>query len=374
MRISKAVPDGPVILEKLGFRSDVVDELDGILLEGVSQGAYPGAVVALGRTDSTAYLASFGRLTYEPEARSVGIDTLYDLASLTKIVATTTIAMTLVDEGALELEAPVFRYVPEFQREVRERVTVAQLLSHSSGLPAWRPLYREASGRRAIIERICALDLEYEPGTRSVYSDMGFILLGSVIESASNGEIEKLLWQRIREPLGMHDTMYCPSKEYRERIAPTGRDPWRDRALHGEVHDENAHAMGGIAPHAGLFGTAGDLARFARMMLGRGRFEGRRIVSEDVVARFTQRANVPGSTFALGWDTPDRAGGYSTAGALFAAESFGHVGFTGTSLWIDPTRDLFLVLLTNRVHPDRFNEKIRKIRPAVADAAVRALR
>ncbi|MBN2371793.1 MAG: beta-lactamase family protein [Vicinamibacteria bacterium] len=355
------------------FRADAVDELDGILVDGVARGAFPGAVIALGRRRSIAHLASFGKLTYEPEATQVRGDTLYDLASLTKVVATATIAMILVDDGVIDLESPVCRYLRGLRRRISERVTVARLLSHSSGLPAWRPLYREVSGRQAYIDRICAIDLEYEPGARSIYSDLGFILLGAVIEAAAGVDFESLMRERVCEPLGMHDTLYLPNDARRINIAPTERDPWRGRILRGEAHDENAFAMGGVAPHAGIFGTAGDLARFARMMLGRGRFEGKRFISEEVVARFTRRADVPGSTFALGWDTPDRGGGYSTAGALFSAESFGHVGFTGTSLWIDPMRDLFLVLLTNRVHPDRSNEKIREIRPAVADAAVRAL-
>ncbi len=176
--------------------------------------------------------------------------------------------------------------------------------------------------------------------------------------------------QRIFEPLGMKETLYRPGPELRARIAPTERDPWRGRLLQGEVHDENAYALGGVAPHAGLFATATDVARFAQMMLNGGVYDHHRIVSREVVARFTRRAEVPGSSRALGWDTPS---GESSAGHLFSPRSFGHTGFTGTSLWIDPDRRLFVVLLTNRVHPTRDNDAIREIRPAVADAVVRAL-
>ncbi len=227
------------------------------------------------------------------------------------------------------------------------------------------------------------MDLDYEPGTKMVYTDLGLILLGNVLERLGGAPLEELARRRVFEPLRMSNTLYRPPLTLRPRIAPTERDAWRGRVLVGEVHDENAFALEGVAPHAGLFSTAGDLARFAQMLLNGGVLDGQRIVSEQTVGLFTRRAGQKGSTRALGWDTPtDETGersstpgqpGYSTAGSLFSARSFGHTGFTGTSMWMDPERDLFVILLTNRVHPTRENRAISRVRPRVADAVVRAL-
>jgi CubicO group peptidase (beta-lactamase class C family) len=310
-------------------------------------------------------------------------DTIYDLASLTKVVVTTTAAMVLTDEGRLDPDRPVVSFLPGFQGGAKDKVTVAQLLTHSSGLPWWAPLYREVKGKRDYLQRILAMDLAYEPGTKSVYSDLGVILLGEVLERVAGEPLEAFARRRVLDPLGMKDTLYRPGPALLARIAPTERDPWRGRLLRGEVHDENAFAMGGVAPQAGLFGTAADLARFAQMLLNGGVFEHHRIMSRETLERFTRRAQIPGSTRALGWDTPaDETGtrsstpgapGYSSAGSLLSPRSFGHTGFTGTSLWVDPERRLFVVLLTNRVNPSRDNDEIRRVRAAVADAVVRAL-
>jgi CubicO group peptidase (beta-lactamase class C family) len=292
--------------------------------------------------------------------------------------------MTLVDEGILDVDARVSSFLPGFRGGAKDRVTVRQLLSHSGGLAAWAPLYREAAGADAIETRIAAADLVYEPGTRSVYSDLGFILLGPVLTRASAApSFEDLAHRRVLTPLGMADAGYRPPEPWRPRIAPTEHDPWRGRMLRGEVHDENAAALGGVAPHAGLFGAAPDLARFAEMLLGGGVLDGRRVVSAATIESFTRRAGVPGSSRALGWDTPDDGSGrrssspgepaYSSAGALLSPRSFGHTGFTGTSLWIDPERGAFVALLSNRVHPTRSNDAIRAVRSQAADAVARAL-
>jgi CubicO group peptidase (beta-lactamase class C family) len=227
------------------------------------------------------------------------------------------------------------------------------------------------------------MDLDYPPGTRSIYSDLGIILLGRILERQGGASLDEMARRRVFEPLGMGDTLYRPPVSLRPRIAPTERDPWRGRVLLGEVHDENAFALGGVAPHAGLFSTAGDLARFAQMLLSGGELEGRRLVSSQTVDLFTRRAGVPGSTRALGWDTPSNGKdprssvpgdpGYSSAGSFFSARSFGHTGFTGTSMWMDPERDLFVILLTNRVHPTRDNRRISRVRSRLADAVVGAL-
>ncbi len=368
---------------EVGLSPAGLEAVDALVERAVAARAFPGAVLAVGKDGALAHLRAFGRLDYGPEAVEVRPDTIYDLASLTKIVVTTTAAMILVDEGRLDLQKPVSSLVPGFHGGAKDRVAVEQLLTHSSGVDWWGPLYKDTVGHEAYLEKIQAMDLVYEPGTKSLYSDLGLLLLGEVLERVAGEPLEALAQRRVLGPLGMKDTMYRPGPELLPRIAPTEDDPWRGRVLRGEVHDENAFALGGVAPHAGLFGTAPDLARFAQMLLNGGVFEHQRIVSRETVARFTRRAGVPGSSRALGWDTP-RSGtaprssmpgqaGYSSAGTLFSDRAFGHTGFTGTSLWIDPDRRLFVILLTNRVHPTRQNDAIRQVRADVADAVVRAI-
>lgn len=329
-------------------------EVERVLESFRERRAFPGGVLAVGDREGLIHLHPFGRLTYDEDAPPVTAATIYDLASLTKVIATTTMAMILVEEGRLDLDRPV-----------REGVTVRHLLTHSSGLPALAPFFKEIRGKDAYIERIRAMELEYPPGSRSVYSDPGIILLGAVLEEVAGQPLETFVRERVLGPLGMKDTMYRPPPELRPRIAPTEFDAWRGRLVHGEVHDENAFAMGGVAPHAGLFGTAGDLSRFAQRMLDGG------LVSRETIELFTRKAGIPDSDRALGWDTKSAEG--SSAGTLFSPTAFGHTGFTGTSMWIDPERGIYVILLTNRVHPTRENNLIREARPAVADAVVRAL-
>jgi len=366
-----------------GFRPGGLEAVDALVEAGVSSRAFPGAVLAVGRDGALAHLRAFGRLSYDPGAADVETDTVYDLASLTKVVVTTTLSMVLVDEGRLDLDARVHAFFPAFSGPAKERVTVRQLLTHSAGIEWWAPLYREMKGKAAYLDRIVAMDLAYDPGTKSVYSDLGIILLGDILERLGGAPFEKLARERVLLPLAMEDARYRPPVELLPRIAPTENDPWRGRVVRGEVHDENALALGGVAPHAGLFATAPDLSHLAQMLLDGGSFGGRRIVSRATVELFTERAGVPGSSRALGWDTPTDASGqrsstpgqpgYSSAGSLFSPRSFGHTGFTGTSMWMDPERGLYVVLLTNRVHPTRENNAIRAVRAQVADAVVRAL-
>jgi CubicO group peptidase (beta-lactamase class C family) len=367
----------------VGFRPGGLEAVDAVVRAGVAARAFPGAVLAVGREGALAHLRAFGFFSYDEGAAPVAPDTIYDLASLTKVVVTTTLAMMLVDEGKLELAARVSAYFPAFTGGAKDEVTLRQLLTHSGGLLWWAPLYQDVKGQAAYLERIVATDLAYEPGTKSVYSDLGLILLGAVVERLGGAPLDELARQRVTGPLGMKDTLYRPAAELRPRIAPTENDPWRGRVLRGEVHDENAFALGGVAPHAGLFGTAPDLARFASMLLDEGRAPGRRLVSRATLELFTARAGVPLATRALGWDTPANetgersstpgAPGYTAAGSLLSPRCFGHTGFTGTSLWMDPERELYVILLTNRVHPTRQNNAIRAVRSQVADAAVRAL-
>ncbi len=356
--------------EEAGFAPGAMNAVDKVIDRFLAEKAFPGGVLAVGHRGALVHLRAFGRQTYDAGSRAVEPSTLYDIASLTKVVATTTMAMILVDEGRLDLDKPVSAFIPGFQGVAKDQVTVAHLLSHSSGLDWWAPLYKDAQGREAFVRRIVAMDLVYEPGSKSVYSDLGLILLGEILERVGGRNIDEFAKERIFDPLGLTDTMYQPARALLPRIAPTEKDGWRGRVVHGEVHDENAFALGGAAPHAGLFSTAEDLARFAQMMLNGGVYDHRRIVSRATVERFVKRAGIPGSSRALGWDTPSEA---SSAGSLFSARSFGHTGFTGTSMWIDPTRQLFVILLTNRVHPTRDNQLIRQVRPAVADAVVKGL-
>jgi CubicO group peptidase (beta-lactamase class C family) len=215
------------------------------------------------------------------------------------------------------------------------------------------------------------MPLDYPPRSKMVYSDLGILLLGEILERVTGRDLEELARTEVLDPLGMDDAMYRPPDSLRSRIAPTEVDSWRGRLVHGEVHDENAFGLGGVAPHAGLFSTARDLGAFAQMMLNGGTYRGRRLLRPETIALFTRRANlVPGSSRALGWDTPSKP---SSAGELFSASSYGHTGFTGTSLWIDPERELFAILLTNRVHPTRENSKITALRPEFHDAVIDAL-
>ncbi len=359
--------------ELVGFPVGGLSEVDEVVERAIQERAFPGAVVAVGRRGKLVHLRAYGKLSHEPEAAPVQTDTIYDLASLTKVVATTTAAMLLYDEGRLELERPVVDYLPCFRGGGRESVTVRHLLAHSSGLEAWAPLYQELRGRTGLRDWLCAQSLQDPPGTVSRYSDLGILLLGEILERASGEPLERLVRRRLFQPLGFRFTDWLPSSEFKPRIAPTEWDStWRQRLVHGEVHDENAFALGGIAPHAGLFGTAEELARFAQLILWKGVYDGRRLIEPATVELFTRRdETVPGSSRALGWDTKSESG--SSAGSRFSASSFGHTGFTGTSLWIDPERELFLILLTNRVHPTRENRKIQEVRPAVADAVIAAL-
>jgi CubicO group peptidase (beta-lactamase class C family) len=326
--------------------------------------------VAVGRDGALVELRPFGRLTYEPASPAVRVDTLYDLASLTKVIVTTTAAMILVDEGRLDLARPVSAFIPAFRGGDKDKVTVAHLLTHSSGVDWWAPLYKEIAGQEAYVRRIAAMDLKHAPGEKALYSDLGLILLGEVLQRVAGEPLDAFARKRIFEPLGMKDTLYRPGRELLPRIAPAEIVAERGGLVHGVVHDENAMALGGVAPHAGLFGTAPDLARFAQMMLNGGVFEHRRIVSRATLEDFTATIRVPGSSRAYGWEKPT---GDNSAGARLSPSAFGHTGFTGTSLWIDPARKLFVILLTNRVHPTRENNQIRQVRKDVADAVVAAL-
>jgi CubicO group peptidase (beta-lactamase class C family) len=364
--------------------------LASTLQAAVERGAFPGAVVAVGRRDTVLFLHAFGRLDYEGGA-PVTPRTVWDLASLTKVVGLTTAAMMLVDEGKLDLDAPVTRYVPVFAAG-GDSVTVRQLLTHSSGLPAWKPFFQGVRTRRQMFARVNAEPLEVPPGARMAYSDLGAMLLTEIVERVSGQRLDRFLQARLFRPLGMRQTHFRPPKSWLQRIAPTEVDTtWRHRLVRGEVHDENAASMGGVSGHAGLFSTATDLTRFVQMLMRGGGTAGTgaqghrgtdtagtvaqghggtELVRAATIALFTSVDRPGFSSRALGWDTPSEN---SSAGSRLSARAFGHTGFTGTSIWVDPEQDLFVILLTNRVNPTRENNLIRDVRRQVADLAVAAV-
>lgn len=365
----------PVLDSAFDYQS--LDSTRGYLEARVADGAFPGAVLMVGHKGSVAYVTAVGRYGDE-DLRPISDTTVYDLASLTKVIGLTTATMLLVSEGTIELDRPVVDYLPEFDGPGRDGVLVRHLLTHTSGLPAWMPLYQETRNAAEAIERVLTAPLESAPGERYVYSDLGAITLTQIVERAAGAPLDEFLARRVFEPLGMSRTVYRPPRDWVSFIAPAERDPWRGRLVRGEVHDENTYRLGGVSGHAGLFSTGWDLSRYSLWILDawHGRLpEGSPVfVPRDIVRLFTRRQPGPeGSTRALGWDTPSDSG-RSSAGSLLSRESFGHTGFTGTSIWLEPERELFIILLTNRVHPTRANQAILEVRPAVADLVVRALR
>jgi CubicO group peptidase (beta-lactamase class C family) len=348
--------------------SAIADSVRAVLLRGLADSAYPGAYAVVGSSKDIYASIGVGHLDW---ATSPVPDenTMWDMASLSKVIGTTTAAMQLWEQGRLNLEAPVQKYIPEFTGKNKELVTVRNLLTHSSGLPAWRPLYKEARTPEEAVQLVFTTPLDTLPNVRMVYSDLGIITLGKIIERISGESLDGYLSLHVFGPLGMKSTMYRPPAWMRQRIAPTERDPWRGRLVYGEVHDENSYALGGVAGHAGLFSTGHDLAIFAQMYLNAGVYDSVRIVSETAVKTFTQVQDSTLSNRALGWEVPS---GTNSAGRLLSKHAFGHTGFTGTSIWMDPDRDLFVILLTNRVDPSRESRGIYAVRPALADAVAEA--
>ena len=394
--------------EIVGMDADRLAELDSLVTGALADSASPGAVLAIARHGRFVRLRGYGKLDWSRSASSADIRSIYDLASLTKVVGTTTAAMMLVEEGRLDLDAPVVEYLPWWAAgdPAKESVTVRHLLLHRAGLPPFRRFYLEMEGRDEYRSAIGELGLDYDPGTRTVYSDIGLMVVGFIIERLSGQELDEFLTERVWERLGMNDTRFRPAEALRNRIAPTEVDTvFRNTHVHGVVHDENAYAIGGVAGHAGLFSTASDLAILAQTLLDGGLLTGCeredsdnggvdldgtlpedvdvssericaagvagpvRLVSEETVEAFTRRFDSQASR-ALGWET---ASPQSSAGDYLSQSAFGHTGFTGTSIWIDPELDMFVVLLTNRVNPTRSNTKHVPLRRAVHDIAALAI-
>jgi len=347
---------------------------DPIVQSGIRAGAYPGAALIVGRADTILFRRGYGRFTWSPGSTAVDPDsTLFDLASLTKVVVTTTALMFLVERGAVRLEAPVRAYLPEFQATGTADITVRHLLTHTSGLRATLPLYDEADAAAAL-RRVFAETPIYPPGTRVVYSDLNAILLGEIVRRAAAEPLDRFAAREIFTPLGLRQTLFRPPVALRRRIAPSGE--WHGHAIAGEVNDRNAARLGAVAGHAGLFATAADVARFAQWILREGALpDGHRLLRRETIRLFTTKAADFGrgtEARALGWQAVPTGETVSSAGRAFGPRSFGHTGWTGTSLWIDPDRGLFVVLLTNRAFAPRTRRSftvLKGVRGRAADAA-----
>ncbi len=351
-----------------------------MLQRAIADRAFPAASVAVTSHGKLVALKAFGRFTYETDSPEVTTASIFDLASVSKVVATTSMAMILYERGLLDLETPVVAIVPEFagtesaasefarNAPRRRQITVRMLLTHFSGLPAYEKLFLRVHTRDELLAAALATPLAADPGAKSEYSDIGFIILGVALERIADESLDRFCQHEIFGPLGMSRTAFNPPPAWRSSIPPTVDDrSFRKRIIQGEVQDENASVLGGVAGHAGVFATAEDLATFANAML----MGGRPIVRPETLAVFTQRETAPaGTSRALGWDTPSSP---SQSGKYFSVNSFGHLGYTGTSLWIDPVRQLSITLLTNRTWPDCSNQAIRQVRPRFHDAVIEAL-
>jgi CubicO group peptidase (beta-lactamase class C family) len=346
-----------------------------VLSDAIMGHAFPGVTLAVAHKGVLLASRGFGRFTYDSASPQVQANTIFDLASLTKVLATTAAAMVLYDRRLVRLDVPVAELLPEFtavgpadESEQRRTISVRMLLAHSSGLPAYVKLFETARTRDEIFRAACGTPLVASPGSKAEYSDIGFILLGEILARLAGEPLNVFVNREVSAPLVMRHTCFNPPPEWRGGIPPTEDDrTFRHRIIQGEVNDENAWVMDGVSGHAGLFAPATDVSLFAECML-RG---GSPIIRPDTVVLFTRRETTPADTSrALGWDTPSAP---STSGQYFSPSSFGHLGFTGTSLWIDPERQLSVTTLTNRIWPDRSSRAIRQVWPVLHDAVVEAL-
>lgn len=344
-----------------------------LVKQGIADSVAPGMAVYIAQNGKVLTQKGFGHFTYDPESPKVTADTHFDLASLTKVVATTPLAMKMYQQQLLHLDKPVSAYVPEFSGGLKDSVTITNLLTHTSGLPAYMKFWEIVDKPSAVLDSIIYTPLVYTPGDSSKYSDLGIILLGHILEELGMKPLDSLAQQRVFNPLGMHHTEFLPPNDIWSSIAPTEFDHnYRHRQLQGEVHDENAAFLGGVAPHAGLFSTIGDLGRYAQMYLSNGYYNGVKFLKVPTIELFTRRQNiVKGSSRALGWDTASKNGSWS--GDYMSPQAFLHTGYTGTSIVIDPKWNTIVILLTNRVYPTRENWKIKDFRPAFHNAVMKAI-
>lgn len=352
---------------------DFLNESYTILQKAIEDSIFPGAQIAIVQDGKLIASRGFGHQTYHIKSPLVSPETIYDLGSVTKVAATTLVAMELYERNQIRLDIPVKSYLPKFEGEFKDSVTVRHLLTHSGGLHWWSELWKHAKNKQDALDYIYNLPLDYVPGDSMIYSDLGIILLGEIIETVTGEKIDQLANEIIYQPMGMQNTMYNPPKEFLSRIAPTEISSNMDRGLiHGKVHDENTYFFGGISTQAGVFSTAEDLAALAQMLLNGGIYRHKRFYSPQTIKEWISRQELPpGTERALGWDTP--ADEESSAGNYFSKGSFGHLGFTGTSIWIDPNRKIAIILLTNRVHPSRQRNGMFQVRRDFHNAAMKVL-
>ena len=355
----------------VGMSAARLEAIDRVVERGIRAGGYPGAAVIVGRKGSSVFEKGYGHMSWSETSPYVTTDrTIYDIASLTKVVGTTSALMVLYDRGMISLDAPVSRYLPEFTGGEKGLVTIRLLLTHRSGLPAGRDIWRVTHDPAVARQLVLSTPLAYHPGQYYEYSDLGADVLGMVVEAVSGERLDRFLAANVFQPLGMTETFFRPADSLRARIAPTEIAPPRGYPIRGEVHDENAYAMGGIAGHAGLFSTAQDLSVFAQMMLNGGTYDGVRVFQQSTVDLFTRRT---AGHRALGWDT---GSGEYGSGNYLTERAYGHTGYTGTSMWIDPDRAMFVILLTNRVHAAKAlhpQKVICDVRSDLSDAAALAV-
>jgi CubicO group peptidase (beta-lactamase class C family) len=348
-------------------------EAYSVLDQAISEQAFPGAVFGVLAQGEVVALDAVGAFTYDPLAAPVTPSTVFDLASITKVIATTSMAMLLYQNGAFVLDQPLAHFLPGFAQgeaagSARHQVTLRMLLAHASGLPGYARLFADTAGREELLAACLRLPLQSPPGSRAEYSDPGFILLGHVLEGIAGEGLEAFCAREVFAPLSMASTCFRPPADWRSTIPPTEEDlTFRHRVIQGEVQDENCFVLGGIGGHAGLFSNALDPLLYAECLLGQGR-----LFNSETVQLFTTRAELPpDSSRALGWDTPSQP---SSSGKSFSRHSAGHLGYAGTSLWIDFDRHVAIVLLTNRTWPHRQSQAIRAVRPAFHDAVMKALK
>ncbi len=356
------------------------DSFDPLVEDGIRRGVYPGAALVVGRRDTILFAKGYGHLTWSVSSPAVDADsTMYDLASLTKVVATTTALMLLVERGQVRLDEPASTYISELKGPATAEITVRQLLTHTSGLRADipDPELKAMPDSAALMARVLRETPRVPPGSRVIYSDLNAILLGELVARVAGEPLDAFVAREVFTPLGLQETMFRPPPRLRVRIAPTG--VWHGHPVAGTVNDGSAFKLRGVSGNAGVFSTAADVARFAQFVLRGGTsLDGRRRLREETVRLFTSKATALGAQTearALGWQAVPTGESVSSAGTLFGPRSFGHTGWTGTSLWIDPDRDLFVVLLTNRAYLPRARRPftlLKRVRSSVADAAARA--
>lgn len=345
--------------------------VDSVINKAIDDKAFPGAVVLVYKDGKIIYEKPFGNFTYEKTSPMVTTNTIYDLASLSKVVATATAAMLCCDRNLFSLDDKVVKYIPEFGVNGKENITIRNLLIHNSGLTAWKKFYERNLTPNEVLKEIYSSELEYKTGEKTVYSDLGIITLGKIIEKVTEKTLDVFCKDEIFIPLSMNSTFYNPIDSVKKFCAPTEIDNyWRMKTLQGEVHDETSAMLNGVAGHAGLFSTANDIAKLMDVLMNKGKLGNKQFIQQSTVEYFTKKYSNESSR-AIGWDTKSETG--SSSGDYFSSNSFGHTGFTGTSIWADPERNLFVVFLTNRVYPTRENGKLGKVRPELHNTIIKCL-